>query len=108
MQWVGIETRARKACLAEICRLWEGPGASRPPTGVWIAEHEPVPRDSETPTTPVVNAWFLDQRGIQPKLPDDFVRFMTVHQGTHWCSLMFGPPPGAVFNSLRPGGIFEI
>lgn len=99
-----MEHLHREACVGEILQLWTQAGeASRPPNA-WIAEYLPVaPADAEHAyPSPVVNAWLLDDHGVEKRDAQQFVRLMTVHLGLHWA---WGNGPQDIFSDIGPHSI---
>jgi hypothetical protein len=76
----------------ELISVWKSIGEENRPWGIWLVEHLPVEDEFGSLSTPVLNAWFLDQGVIVEKCAMDFVRFVTVQNGTHWNSAFFCPP----------------
>lgn len=102
-----MDALTQHACLAEVRQLWASAAHDLRPFTVWIAEHEPVPADADWPETPVVNAWLLNERGVEERAAADYVRFLTVHSGRLWSSSRYPLPAIGVFNN-RPGSTHTI
>ena len=100
-----MDKSIQKACLFEIQRLWLGAEEPMRPNTAWIAEHQPVPPDTNNATTPVVKSWLLSERGIEQRTAADYVRLITVHSGTHWASGNVQPPSTGVFGRVHSIGL---
>ncbi|HEX8612722.1 MAG TPA: hypothetical protein VF800_15655 [Telluria sp.] len=88
----------RQACVSEILQIWKQTEEVYRPPSVWIAEHWPVaPADAEHDyPSPVTNAWLLNDRGVEKRHPQEYIRFMTVQLGLHWA---WGRPPRGIFHN---------
>lgn len=68
--------------LTEIESTWKSLSENMQPNGVWIAEFEFVPNDyygQILENKLLLNAWFLDSKGISKKDVMEYKRFMSVH-----------------------------
>jgi hypothetical protein len=102
-----MHAKVVEACLVEIQQLWRSSSEEHRPESVWIALHEPIALDTETPETSVLRAWLLDRTGLNPRQASDYVRFIGVHSGRGWASGTSGPVAAGVFNN-RPGRMHTI
>lgn len=96
-----MDDRHRQACVGEILQIWTQAGeAHRPPT-VWIADHWPVALADagHDYRSPLANVWLLNDRGVERRDPQEYIRFMTVQLGLHWA---WGLPPRGIFHNTGP------
>ena len=82
--------------LQHIAREWTHLPDTFRPWGVWIACFDPLAPAAESILhqriePPLRRVWFLDQQGLRPRDPWEFVRFWVVQVQRPWFAGMHGP-----------------
>jgi hypothetical protein len=100
-----MDERHLNTLLSIVRRRWLELEPERRPKGVWISYREPISPDIvEGITTPVIEAWFLDERGITRRDVWEFLRFYTVHCVQPWCGRTF-PERDPIFGRVHEFGL---
>src|SRR5579871_5785076 len=96
-----MDLAIRDVLLSHIAAQWRTLRPLRstpdhhPPWGVWIQQYAPITADEDPSSVSfewvklrLRAVWFLDDRGMQPHQPSEYLRFIAVLRIQPWCTLV--------------------